>query len=216
MRNPYRTSGGPDEHGTLFELPNDHDGSYELKALLRPRLSGVSVLYRFSAFITPEPNSGCWLWTGFAPDKWRDGPGYGRFRLDQSKRDMRRNRPALAHRVAWALTHGAWPKPGQVIMHTCDVTTCVNPRHLRLGTQAENNRDRDAKGRHRTNPLRGEDAPQSKLKTADVLAIRAQAKEKTNDALAAEFGIGERYVRRIVNGQSWKHITGGMSARWAR
>ena len=34
-------------------------------------------------------------------------------------------------------------------MHTCDVTRCCNPAHLRLGTQSENIRDAYAKGRRR-------------------------------------------------------------------
>lgn len=36
----------------------------------------TEILERFCKYIAPEPNSGCWLWTGC----W-DGRGYGSFSL---------------------------------------------------------------------------------------------------------------------------------------
>lgn len=75
----------------------------------------------------------CWLWTGSA-----DRDGYGRQRVG--------NRPRLAHRVSYALEHGDIPK-GLLILHRCDTPACVNPAHLRAGTQQENMAERDAKGR---------------------------------------------------------------------
>ena len=34
-----------------------------------------------------------------------------------------------------------------IVMHTCDMPACVNPAHLRVGTQLNNVRDSIAKGR---------------------------------------------------------------------
>ena len=76
---------------------------------------------------------GCWLWTGS-----RDRKGYGRISIDRS--------PALVHRVAWTLEHGAIP-PGMCVLHKCDTPGCVRHDHLFLGTIADNNRDMFAKGR---------------------------------------------------------------------
>lgn len=50
------------------------------------------------------------------------------------------------HREAWEEVHGPIPE-GQAILHLCDTPKCCNVDHMRLGTQAENNQDCNAKGR---------------------------------------------------------------------
>jgi hypothetical protein len=87
---------------------------------------------RFWSFV--QNNRGCWIWSGS-----RDRRGYGRINYDGSK-------PALAHRVAWELAHGAIPV-GLHVLHRCDNPACVRIEHLFLGTDLDNVRDMDRKGR---------------------------------------------------------------------
>ena len=51
------------------------------------------------------------------------------------------------HRLAWELAYG--PISGGLhVLHHCDNPPCCEPTHLFLGTQADNNADRNMKGRN--------------------------------------------------------------------
>jgi hypothetical protein len=76
----------------------------------------------------------CWPWMAY-----RNRDGYGSFRVDDHTES--------AHRVAWVEENGPVPE-GMDVLHHCDNPPCCNPRHLFLGTAADNARDSVAKGRH--------------------------------------------------------------------
>lgn len=96
------------------------------------------VIALFMAKVEPEPNTGCWLWSGV-----RNGErGYGRF--DSAPRSGLHER---AHRASYELFVGPIPDD-LLVLHTCDVRICVNPDHLFLGTQKQNMQDCIDKGRH--------------------------------------------------------------------
>ena len=92
--------------------------------------------------------------------------------------------------------------------HSCDNPSCVNPHHLWLGTQSENNRDRHNKGRTRTGHLYGEDNPQSKLTKKDVEWIRNNydSASWSTRKLAKRFNVSQTKIRQVLTNNCWKHI----------
>lgn len=83
---------------------------------------------------TIDKETGCWNWA-----LSKDKDGYGR---------VKRNGKAYgAHRYALMEYLGRELLEGHVCMHLCDNPSCVNPKHLKEGTQSENMIDCIAKGR---------------------------------------------------------------------
>jgi len=154
----------------------------------------LSEQFRLAAFedrFIPEPNSGCWLWTGMLQDR-----GYGHFCFQQ--------KTVRAHRAAWEMFCGPIPS-GQHVLHRCDNRACVNPDHLFLGTHGDNMRDRNSKGRARG--PRGEAASQAKLTREDVVGIRYGAKIGLETAMLAEvYGVNKSTIQRIVSRKLWDHV----------
>lgn len=107
--------------------------------------------------------------------------------------------PVRLHRVSYELFKGPIPA-GMVVCHHCDNRACVNPDHLFLGSSAENNADRDKKGRQ----ARGEKAGRAKLTEKQVLAILADT--RVQRVIAGAYGVGETAIQRIKSGQGWKHL----------
>lgn len=56
-------------------------------------------------------------------------------------------KPQGVHRVAYQVWNGIIPD-GMLVCHTCDVTHCVNPEHLFIGTQKDNKEDAARKNRN--------------------------------------------------------------------
>lgn len=95
----------------------------------------ASLESRIESKIERIPESGCWIWTGSD-----NGRGYGQMSTGFKKS------PIKVHRAIYAIHYGEIPK-GKVIRHRCDVSFCVNPHHLEVGTQKDNIRDMVSRGR---------------------------------------------------------------------
>lgn len=151
-----------------------------------------------------EPNEhGCILWTGVLHR------GYG---LIQYRRKGEKPINILAHRFAFELAYGPI-HPDHRVLHDCDQfyprgdstsKRCVNPLHLKLGTQAENMADMVAKDRQ----MRGEGCNLHKLTEDEVLKIRRWYGEGlfNQSQLAKFFHVSIGNISAIVNRQSWKHL----------
>lgn len=157
-----------------------------MEAMVRARVRGVGA-------------DVCWPWAGTVR-----GNGYGRLRVGG-----RGGRDLLAHRAVYEVLVGPIPD-GLCVCHSCDNPPCVNPAHLFLGTQFDNMRDMAAKGRQSRQQrpdliLRGESVKGSKLTWEKVSAIRMRyaAGGVTQQDLAAEYGVRQSLISRIVLGQSW-------------
>lgn len=139
----------------------------------------------------------CWLW--LASVNGGEWGGYGQ--IWNGERNL------SAHRVSWVLEHGDIPK-GVNVLHACDVPPCVNPKHLFLGTQADNAADMWSKGRQGGCYAAGEKNGFSKLAERQVRAIRRRYADGgvTMAELGAEYGCNKTAIWKIVHRESWPHV----------
>lgn len=95
-------------------------------------------LANFWAKVDRAGEDGCWPWTA-ATQRSRGGWLYGAVKApDRSRRMVR------AHRVSYEINVGPIP-PGMQVDHRCRNTLCMNPRHLRVATQGQNQQNRAAR-----------------------------------------------------------------------
>ena len=132
--------------------------------------------------------NGCWVFQGM-----KCGNGYG-----QVKRD---GKFIFAHRYSYMLHKG--DIGGLFVLHKCDNRACVNPDHLWLGTQKDNQQDMKRKKRHAF----GERSPNAKLTNKDVKRMYALYEKGVGTIrLAAMFGVTKNLTWRIVRGLQWTHL----------
>lgn len=171
-----------------------------------PHLTHAQV-QRFHESYTSGGTDECWLW-----NKQFGKDGYGRFSVCIHGASIRRG--LGAHRVAIWLATGEDPS-GFVVMHRCDVRSCVNPSHLAMGSVADNVADRGIKGRTATGErsatikypgLRaGERHGQAKLSWVKVAKIRQRALDGEKvPRLAVEFGVTKATMYKIIHGDLWQ------------
>ncbi len=135
---------------------------------------------------------GCWPWTGY-----RMKSGYG-----QLARGTRSEGRVLAHRVAFELAYGH--PPTNHVLHACDNGWCVNPLHLRDGTDADNAADKVA--RHRQ--IIGIDTASAVLNDEAVRVIRvAIAGGCTISQIARAFRVHRTTIRDVRERRTWAHVT---------
>lgn len=147
---------------------------------------GLSLKERFYQYV--KQGDGCWRWLSYV-----DPQGYGRLNID--------GKPILASRLSYLLHHGDIPN-GKVVCHKCDNPTCVNPKHLFIGSQADNMADMIEKGRDRHKCLSGVQHHRAKLDPERASAIRAS--DEPTAVLARRYNISRATVHSIKTGRTWK------------
>ena len=88
------------------------------------------IIERLLSHISPEPNSGCWLWIASLDTK-----GYGQINIGTGGKP----KMARSHREMYLSMIGPIPE-GLELDHLCRVRCCVNPAHLEPVTHEENYR----------------------------------------------------------------------------
>lgn len=117
----------------------------------------------------------------------------------------------FVHRLVAAAFIGPLPG-GMMVCHNDGVGHHNWPENLRYDTHTANVADRERHGHQ----LRGDRVGTSKLKIADVLAIRALRGKKFQKDVAADFGISQTLVSVIQRGAAWRHIimSEGNRSQW--
>lgn len=136
-------------------------------------------------------DSGCFVVTSHAPKK--DGyflmstKALGRYYL---------------HRRIYEECFGKIPENMQVL-HSCDNNLCIAPHHLSIGTNADNVRDRQKRGRQ---------AKGSKIHTCRLLAEEIPDIVElfgliSDHRIARMYSVSRWTIRDIRIGETWTHIT---------
>ena len=124
----------------------------------------------------------CWLWKGC---KFR--LGYGAVRVPHKGMQS-------AHRIAWLLSGRKIPI-NKEIRHKCGIRSCVNPKHLTIGTHKQNMHDAVRQGT----------AGFHKLGPQQAQRIRKLYKSgKTLRTLAKMFKVHSTNIWHVVHNKTWK------------
>lgn len=133
--------------------------------------------------------NGCWIWKLDTRQR-----GYGKLKMD--------GKDILAHRASYQAFISPIPD-GALVLHACDVPSCVNPEHLFLGTQKENIEDMVRKGRALSiggGPPRLTEAQVKEIKAARASgeAVRAIARRYSLDPASIRLrlkGANKRFAK---------------------
>ena len=161
------------------------------------RITDKEIKNIFNLRYNELPN-GCWEWNSTL----HHTRGYGVIRYS--------NKTWLAHRLSYILNKGKIPT-GMSVLHSCHFRKCVNPDHLRLGTQADNNLDTRLSGRHGKNNLKGSKCGNSKINEEAAREIFKMKGKLSQHKVAKLFGVSRGVVSAIFLGITWTHVTDDLS-----
>lgn len=154
-----------------------------------------SIEERFWEKVNIKGDTECWEWIGSR----LKNKGYGQLNINA--------KTTLAHRISWKIHNGFVPE-GLFVCHNCDNPSCVNPKHLFLGTNSDNLKDAAKKGMFHGNDgkTKGESNWQHKLTDNEVRAIRSLSSKHTQRELAKIYGVHQKTIFMALHNLSWKHV----------
>lgn len=156
---------------------------------------------RFWKLVKPYKNGKCWKWLGSINKNSRANHGLGYAKFHMEPKHSRLN----AHRISYILTKKRAIPAGMFACHSCDNPACVNPKHIWIGTNRDNQMDASKKGRS-AKPF-GELQANSKLNKSQVLKMREMAnKGICQRRISEKFGISFQHVNKIIHRMRWAHI----------
>lgn len=141
------------------------------------------------------PNQ-CWEWTGY-------------FSSGRGRIDIGREKGVYVARAAYVSANPDCGLPlkaapdGIMVLHRCDNPKCCNPRHLFLGSHADNMADKVSKGRqYKPGSV---NSPRAKLTAEQVQEIRRRKSDgETKKALAAAYGVSECTISSACYGRTYQ------------
>lgn len=141
-----------------------------------------------------KADSGCLIWAGCKLPS-----GYGKLRVN--------HKDWLAHRYSYTIAKGEIPD-GMVVMHSCDNPSCVNPEHLKAGTQLDNANDAKQKGRSYAGPkpwAKESARRNAKLNPEIAKTIKHlyYAERRNLKEIGNYFGVSFQHVSKILHNGCW-------------
>lgn len=145
---------------------------------------------------------GCWIWKA-----GHFGTGYGAFSIKSTNYG--------AHVISFLLSGGTLTDEKPHVLHSCNNRGCVNPAHLRAGSQQDNVDDAMKAGTHglalTTFPRKraqGMKHGMAILTDAKVRAIRAEYQPyvMSRVALAKKYGVSRATINQVLSRKHWKHV----------
>ena len=129
----------------------------------------------------------CWNTTGH-----HDKDGYSKVWVHPTYKS--------SHRIMYEVFNGSPIPPGMVVRHKCDNPSCVNPNHLEIGTQKENQEDKSNRG----NSTRGSKSHLSKLTEEQVREIKNRIENgERNMEIYKDYGVSRDLISKIRTGKLW-------------
>ena len=136
----------------------------------------------------------CWLYLGH-----KDKDGYPRMKINKKL--------CRISRIVYEMNYGSFDQ-SLMVCHKCDNPSCINPKHLFLGTAKDNKQDCIRK--KRLNPPRGINHWHAKFKDDDIRYIRKNYIKGHSiynlDFFAKKYNVCMRNICFIIQNKTWRHV----------